>query len=517
MILQNEEAIQVFPFKRFHNPDSVRRYKQTQLHIVKAIVQSNKKVIMLNAPTGVGKSIIGMMAGYRYKVDHINYICSDKMLQRQLLNDFKEAFLLMGRSNYTCNLYSQLKADSCISQCIEYKGDRKNDIAPTINCEYNDTKLEMLDSKFRILNTSYLLAESNFVGELSNQEFVIIDEADTLDSQLISFIQLQIYETQNKKCGLGYPKHITKVNDWVEWATEANNILDGLYPHPRAQHALHPEYKAVHTLQSKIDMFINEVDDDWTFEPGNKNGKVSSIFRPTWLTPEQTNKYLWSHAKKFLLMSATLPKKEIICKTLGLQSSDVDYIEVDCPFPIKNRKVIYRPIIEVTSKNEDHHFLVIDEIEKILKENSDVKGIIHSVSYKMANKIMDIHNDRLITHDSSNKDEVLKKFESSPEPLVLVSPSSARGLDAKNDMARFIIQPKVPYLNLGDKQIQKRVYGSRFGNNWYLSEAAQCIVQACGRGVRHQNDWCKNYILDKKFSNLMKFFPNWFREAIVIE
>lgn len=503
------------PFVNFQGEKSIERYYETQAHIVDAIVSSTKKVIMLNAPTGVGKSIIGMMAGHNLKVPHINYVCSDKMLQRQLLKDFEEAVILMGRSNYTCNLFKHLQADSCISKCLDYAGNENT--PPKIKCDYYDAKSKMLESKYRILNLSYFLAEANFVGSLSKQDFIILDEADTLDSQLISFIQLQIFESQNKKCQLGYPKHITKVEDWIIWATSANDILDKNYPKPRARQALSPEYKAVHILQTKLNMFVSEVDDDWTYEPGNKNGNVSSIFRPTWLVPEQTNKYLWQHAEKFLLMSATLPKKEIICKTLGLQPSDVDYIQVDCPYPIENRKIHFRPIIPVTSKNEEEHYKIIDEIEKILSDNKSVQGIIHSISYKLNQMIMDIGNERLITHDSDNKSEVLKYFIETNKPVVFVSPSSARGLDFKDDLARFIIWPKIPFLNLGDKQIQKRVYGSRFGNNWYSSEAAQAIIQGCGRGVRHQDDWCKSYILDKKFDGLIKYFPNWFREAIIVE
>lgn len=462
-----------------------------------------------------GKSLLSMMVGHNLEVSHINYICSDKMLQRQLMGDFEQATMLMGRSNYQCNLFRHLQADSCIEKCPQLR-----ESPPTTNCFYYEAKAKMLNSRYRILNTSYLLAEANYVGQLSKQQLTILDEADTLDGQLINFIELMVSESQNKKCGLGYPDHITKYEDWVDWAVEADKILNENFPREeRPSQELTPDDKALHSLQSKLDMFVEEVDEGWSYSPGNKKGNKFSVFKPTWLTPKQTEKYLWQHSERFLLVSATLPKKAILCKTLGLDITDVEYIDVGCTFPVENRRIFYRPVIEVTSKNKNEHFKVIDEIDKIINqdENVNVKGIIHSVSYKFRDMIMGIGNSRMITHNSDDKDDVLREFAEPEEPLILVSPSSARGLDCKDDLARFIIWPKVPFLNLGDKQISLRAFGSSFGASWYQSEAAQAIIQGCGRGTRHQADWCRTYVLDAKFKKLLRYFPDWFREAIVRE
>ncbi len=130
---------------------------------------------------------------------------------------------------------------------------------------------------------------------------------------------------------------------------------------------------------------------------------------------------------------------------------------------------------------------------------------------------MKIGNGRLITHDSDDKEEQLGKFKSSSEPLVFVSPSSERGLSLDEDFARFCIWAKVPFANLNDKQISARLNTRPFGSRWYSSNAAMAIVQGAGRGVRNENDYCATYIFDAQFERLIRYMPNWFKDAIVID
>ena len=160
------------PFINFQSPDSVARWDKSQEPIAEELLKSKKPVIMLSAPTGLGKSLICAMTA-KYSAPIINYVCSDKQLQNQLLNDFPEAVVLKGRNNYVCDLFPHLNADSCAGKCEEYK---EGDIA----CNYYDQKDRMLAADFRILNTHYLLYEMNYAGQLKGQQLVILDEADTL-------------------------------------------------------------------------------------------------------------------------------------------------------------------------------------------------------------------------------------------------------------------------------------------------------------------------------------------------
>ncbi len=101
---------------------------------------------------------------------------------------------------------------------------------------------------------------------------------------------------------------------------------------------------------------------------------------------------------------------------------------------------------------------------------------------------------------------------------VFVSPSSIRGVDLPDDLCRFIIIAKAPFQSLADKLVSARVYGSGLGAFWYRAICAQDIVQASGRGVRHKEDYCTTYLLDKQMEKLVvdnqNLFPRYWMEAV---
>jgi Rad3-related DNA helicase len=94
-------------------------------------------------------------------------------------------------------------------------------------------------------------------------------------------------------------------------------------------------------------------------------------------------------------------------------------------------------------------------------------------------------------------------------------------VDLPDDQCRFIIVAKAPFQSLGDKLVKSRVYSSGgFGQFWYRADCAQGIVQASGRGVRHKDDYCATYILDKQAERLIVdnqgLFPRYWMEAVDI-
>jgi Rad3-related DNA helicase len=101
---------------------------------------------------------------------------------------------------------------------------------------------------------------------------------------------------------------------------------------------------------------------------------------------------------------------------------------------------------------------------------------------------------------------------------VFVSPSSTRGVDLPDDLCRFVIIAKAPFQSLGDKLVSRRVHGGGLGAFWYRAICAQDIVQASGRGVRHKDDHCITYLLDKQIERLVvdnqNLFPKYWMEAV---
>src|SRR5204862_314951 len=129
-----------------------------------------------------------------------------------------------------------------------------------------------------------------------------------------------------------------------------------------------------------------------------------------------------------------------------------------------------------------------------------------------------IQDVRLVTHDAFDKQAVLDAFRASDQPLVLVSPSSERGLSLEDSQCRFIIMCKAPFLSLGDKAVKARKNSGEVGKLWYVADMMLTVVQAMGRGVRHENDFCVSYLLDERIASSMKrqpsIMPPWFRDAL---
>ena len=160
-----------------------------------------------------------------------------------------------------------------------------------------------------------------------------------------------------------------------------------------------------------------------------------------------------------------------------------------------------------------------NEISIILGEE-DGRGIIHTVSYALGDTLRNLSN-RLIFHGSTDKEIQFQKFIKTPGS-VFVSPSSTRGVDLKGDLARWAVILKCPYLSLGDYHIQQRLFNSgKWGSLWYSSQAADNIVQACGRIVRDFDDYGTTYILDMQIGKLLKrnanLFPRWWRDSVEYE
>lgn len=75
---------------------------------------------------------------------------------------------------------------------------------------------------------------------------------------------------------------------------------------------------------------------------------------------------------------------------------------------------------------------------------------------------------------------------------------------------------------MGNKQIKARMDKDK---DWYAYKTVISLVQAYGRGMRHKDDYCITYITDSdinkvlkdKWRRCVKFFPEYFLEAITHE
>jgi ATP-dependent DNA helicase DinG len=98
---------------------------------------------------------------------------------------------------------------------------------------------------------------------------------------------------------------------------------------------------------------------------------------------------------------------------------------------------------------------------------------------------------------------------------VLISPSLHIGFDLKDDLSRFQIITKVPYLSLADRWIDEK---RKRNEQWYTWQTALKLVQGYGRSIRSKEDWAITYVVDAAFGHFVfrnrDILPDWFRAAI---
>jgi ATP-dependent DNA helicase DinG len=501
---------------------SGKELRDHQVEALEFINSSTKRFIGINAPTGAGKSQIGIEG---VSDGPCFFLCTSKQLQAQILQDFPDIKLLKGRGNYPCPTFTHCGNCYRIKKC----GD----------CKYRAAKREALQSIRSTLNFAYFLTSCNYVNFLAKDKLsprsIIIDEADELDTTLTNFISFEFTRDHLAQLGINMdmPMHKTVISEIHPWIADLQSLVvaeiqdtgymvDGIIKEVERGAKLDYDdqkvlnkHQRLQRLTKKLSFLLTQdfTADTWVYYYDDKKSQVT--LKPLWLNRKLTDEFLFNHGQRFLFMSATLPSKPVLCQTMGIDESEMDYFECGSSFPIESRKVYISPKYTLGRKYEINENAIKFAVKDVLDLHQNERGIIHCVSFKLA-QIISRLSPRLIFHNGEDKNAKYTKFINSPDS-VFVSPSSIRGLDLKDDLARFIIFLKVPYPDLSDIMTKSRTY-SRHGDIWYASQTIQSIVQGAGRGMRHEDDHCTTYILDGQMVRLLKqrsgLFPQWFKEAI---
>lgn len=533
-------------------------FRPVQEYALRRIQQSQAKVIILQAPTGSGKSLIGVASGRLLGLPTV-YCATTKQLQDQLIRDFPEAKALKGRSNYIperyqppepgCQNPSWHKPNALRVTCEDCAKPRCPHCHSVRTCPYEGAKITALMASLAVLNTSYWLSEVNFVGRWDGVQggksyanrLIVLDEADTLESQLMSFVEVSISERRLQSLRLTPPIHKNpkdKAGQWGEWLH--NRAL------PAVKRALEDAMRRVEALKSSGDTEslvravrderyystlyrrLQDMSEDLTENADSwvrtDDGTGRLTFKP--VTVERYGQGLiWQHGYRFLVMSATIIVPSAFAHDLGLEDGEWEFVDLPSTFPVSHRPVYVMPSGNLTRKLERQNMSdVVEALDGILDSHPDDRVLVHTVSYSRARDVLKLsrHASRMMTFDSAaDRVAVLERYKSTPG-AVLLAPAMERGVDLPDDLARVVVVLKVPYPNLGDKQVAARFYGhGRSGRVWYTIQTIRTLCQATGRGVRHEEDHCDTYILDGEFMRLWKeyrhIFPRWWRDAVQLK
>ena len=505
------------------DPQKFHTFREGQLEAARRVAACEKPLALVEAPTGSGKSLMAFAAHRLMGQPRAAYLVSTKQLQDQIEHDFNVP-VLKGRNNYPCLFFKKDFPEVTSEICYEYLDGDECELDGV--CPYKMKKREALSAPICVLNYPLFLTEANYVERFSSLGYLIMDEVDSVEDHLMSFIQVRVTGRLIDRLKLGVPEFKTKLEAQKKWVERSALRVEEevkkttLPPNPTPTQI--KSFIRLKRSYKKLQFLLEELDDKWVMEQEGPPGKPTSItFKPV-KVESYAREYLWRHTAKTLGMSATIIGPTAMAMELGLHSWDVESFSLSSPFPVEDRLVNYIPVANVTHKSKETAYPLLSRaVSEILKKHPKEKVLVHAVSYELRNFLRDNirpNNHDLLTHEKANRAEVLERFKKYPRPVVLISPSMERGVDLPGDLCRIIVVTKVPYPDLGSPQINKRVHSFSDGSMWYARRTARSLVQMTGRATRFQGDWSVSYILDSQFGNLVSrngaIFPNWWRSAV---
>lgn len=516
-----------FPGLTLHNPNLPAKFTHLTDEQYEAILQildgfRENKVVVLDAPTGSGKTIIAetvrQLLGYRGL-----YVCHSKTLQDQFYSDFPTSGIVKGRSNYLPQ--RKIKGLTCADCNKSTQGESQKPVCswcPDVkNCEYEVAKRRALANPIAVINSTYFLTECNGPGRFSKRAFGILDEADTLEQELMRFVEIRISPAMQTRLGLSPPTKVTKEEAWRDWVDESLIRVKAkrIPVSPDEQDVqLIRRAKYVENLYNRLSLLSDGLENqDWIYNGGKNTQDIA--FKPI-VVDRLGREFLWGHCGKFLVMSASIISASVMLDDLGYDGGYAD-VRMESQFDVKNRTIRVCPVANM-SRAANEQTELISAIERIASGHPGDRILLHTVSYQLADNIVSgllrsgINRRVLTYHSAAERNRTVDEFRNS-DAAILVAPSLDRGVDFRDEDCRVNVICKVPFPYLGDKQVSKRLY-SPGGQTWYNVQTVRSIVQMTGRGTRHREDWSVNYILDKQFGNLWSkcknLFPQWWKDAL---
>jgi len=513
--------------------------------------------IILAAPTGVGKTAIGAAFCYYMRGASSEYIASggyylvtQKLLQDQLDRDFpryrpafrNSAQSLKSATEYTCHAYGNCSLGSKIKS----KGMCERRKIHT--CPYLVTKFKFQNADLAVTNYPYFFTEATYAQKLPMRLGLVCDECHTLERQITSFVELSVTEPSMQKWApqLGEIPDLPDAGHFCEWLSKdylaalesrMEMLMQKLEtsddaPDSPSRRADQAEFSQLDNHVSRVRVVtqsLQEYPGDWVYWQNNDREGNPESHRACTAKPIDASAFfpelVQNRAKARLYMSAYPGSKKIFCRSLGLDPRTVAWMDVDSPFPVENRPVEVRPVGSMSRNSVDHSFPGFCRLTDILLElHAADKGIIHCHSYQLGQKIYKYlmgtqHASRvLFATTASQRPQIMQRHARAKEPTVILSPSVTEGYSFDDDLARFQIISKMPFPNLGDRQVA--AHRDR-DPDWYTLQAVMTVIQACGRIVRSETDHGHTYILDSDFVRIYErnedFFPTWFTKSLILK
>jgi ATP-dependent DNA helicase DinG len=495
-----------------------REHQISGLNQIQEAINAGNKFIIVQAPTGSGKSFfsktlsnttdvadkdyVKLIENYqaydkdfegaftRFKSHGLFALTTTKALQDQYKDLFKDSVVFKGKTNYQCEVDTSFTVDH--APCVISPNLKKKCWGDCI-CPYYEARNDALTEKFTILNYASFF---NLPDHLKKRQIIVCDEASELEDEIVKNFSAYINYRQFDFLGVTIEKLTSeapkKVLGWLsDVCSSLENVIDEFSDRPRYE-----KHKAeLIKQQQRKDLYETVIHTINHWEDAQYI--VEKDAERVLVTPLRIDKLtscLFDHAEVVVLMSATIVDRDIFARNLGI--TNYKYLEIPSTFDAKKSPIVMSSKYPLSQKTKEVNLpKIIDEIIKIVEHHKDEKGIIHTHSFEITQALQNRLNGKrfLYREEGTTNETIVKEHNLRTDPTVLISPSLTMGLDLKGDLGKWQIIIKLPYLSRGNKRINLLLEKDP---DWYRMKMFITLIQAAGRCTRTKEDESITYILD---------------------
>lgn len=530
--------------------------------IVSTFLDEGFKTVVLSAPTGTGKSIIGAVVAevlHTIKYPDANagasfLLTPTNVLSEQYHKTFQEGRdpldtrfrMLKGAGNYECSALSTPEesqtAENCAIRLFTREGMQEMIDNHCNACEYALNKRLKVHARHLITNYAYYFIDRMWAEQLAKRTITVYDEAHLINDLFTehnaiyfsdSRLKKMLEETQDLATTLdpqvfkifkavrtdllagkiddkNYMDYLAHLADAYGIVTETAQAAAERAGRDQAKYLKFSKMsKKYFGLGCKIGDLM-EYGYPHAFEYKERNPKIGQnedeISVKAIFVGDMFDKLI--NADYNLLMSATI-SEQYARRTLTLENAK--HIRLAPSFPRENKKIIfYKP------QNLNYTTLKSPETVKQLQATcfeiarhhvqKGERGIVLAPSFVLNEGIAQALEGaglkaRLYEHKRGEKlAEVLGRFKRYDDgPAILLTPSGFEGLDLAGDLSRFQIILKAPFGSLGEARMKKIL---DVYPDIYSLLTTMKLVQGAGRSVRGPTDYATTYMLDTNIQRL---------------
>ncbi len=418
---------------------------KTCLEIIQSFYDEDYQYVVLNAPTGSGKSIIGAVVSLAMSDldsdtvsdDYHNLSSISLMHQNILIHQYDETFegtshkVLLGSENYGCGVLSSMNkenptADHCVRNVVAKT--QKTDLLQICNneCEYMQSRKWLRSAGHIITNYAYYFTMKTFKRTSMPARYLsVLDEAHMMNDVYVNFATISTNPIQLRTL-LTELAPFSRMKDIRFQVSEAINKLTHL-PMVSDQEvntkACDDLLAMLEKIYHEVTEFFKEMAEEYANEStlkeytelskigkkyGDKLGRIENLrtfqYKPSYSYNSEKSelevKPLFMESmfdsmfggSRVLFMSATISDL-LISKTCNIPINKIKLINMDSLFPKENKEIIFFDLLNMnysSLQNKDNLQRICDNVQSIVECHAlteKQKGIVLVPSFKLCQLI----------------------------------------------------------------------------------------------------------------------------------